>query len=1044
MRKFLFLSFMLMLAGLTSWAQRTVSGRVTDANGNPVPNASVQVQNTQVGTVTREDGTFSLTVPANGRVLLVSAVGLTRQEVSIGTQTNLSVSLNAAAEPNLQEVVVTAFGIRRDKKSLGYGVTQLQPEQVTMAHTTNITNALAGKVPGVRVSGSGGSFSGSSIIIRGYSTFTGTNQPLFVIDGVPIDNSGGGTALQNGAVSSNRAIDINQDDIETMTVLKGPSAAALYGSRASNGAILITTKKGRAGRKASIQFSTTYQTEKVNRLPDYQNQYGQGLGGAFNGLTNSSWGPEAKGQPVNQYNPATNAFDRSAPFLTYPDNVSDIFQTGTNLQNNISFSGGTDRNTYRLSYGYLRNEGIIANNLLNRHNLTFNASSKVTERLTASVAGTYTNNFSKRTQQGNQLSNPFFRGWFIPRSYDLTGLAFENAIGDQRYPMGEDNPYWTIKHNRFNDEINRLYGNIGFNYRIANGIQADYKLGTDLYSTFNHGYDQIGARGGANTTANGAGGVVERRNEFRSFNSNFFVTITKRVANFNVTGIVGNEISQSYNRTATMIGRTVLIRDFEQISNTSAIATPAVGSTKFRLIGVYGDLTIAYKSIASINGTLRSDWASTFTIGNNQYLYPSVAASVNFTELFPSIKGDVIDNIKIRGNISKVGKAGTDFIYGTDSYFGAPAVGDGFGPIINFPFNGLQAFTLSATAGNANLGPEFTTNREIGLELSFFRNRLTIEATRYKQQSTDLIFAVPVSATAGITAVLQNIGDMSTKGFELGISGSPIRSRAFNWDINANYTQFKSMVDRLAPGVTNIFLGGFTTPNIRLVAGDEYGQIYGNAYQRDPKNGNKIIVGANGLPLITSGVQKIGNPNPEFLIGVTNTFSAKGFSLSILLDWKKGGDQYSRNIADLRRNGAVIETAKFARFDATATATKPYLFDGVYASGQPNTTYVTAEQYWGNSGVFAAAEGFILETTWLRVREASLSYRLPSSLLEKTMFGSAEFSLFGRNLFLHAPNYPHLDPEQNALGANAQGAQGLEFNGLPQTRTIGVGLKFGF
>ena len=1045
MRKFLCLIMAVIAMTTLSWAQRTISGKVTDDKGVPVPNVSIQVKGTQTGTVSGQDGSFSLTVPANAKTLVFSSVGMTTQEVSIGDQASVNVSLRNAAEANLQEVVVTALGIKRDKKTLGYDVSQINNQQLTQAHTTNITNALTGKVPGVRVSGSGGSFAGSSIIIRGYNTFTGSNQPLFVIDGVPIDNGGGGNALQTGPTNSNRAIDINQEDVESISILKGPSAAALYGSRAANGVILITTKKGRAAQKNSIQFSTSYQTEEVNRFPEYQNAYAQGLGGVFNGTTNSSWGPEIKGQTIQAYNPATstatnNVFDRPEALTAYPNNVKDIFQKGSNWQNNLSFSGGSERNTFRFSYGYLRNEGVLANNVLNRHNFSINASSKITEKLTANLSGTYTNNFSKRTQQGNQLSNPLFRGWFIPRSYNLSGLAFENSIGEQLYPMGEDNPYWTIKHNKFNDEINRLFGSVSFNLKLNNWLQADYRIGTDVYSTLRHGYDQIGARGQANTNASGVGAVTETRNQFRSFNSNFYLTGNKRFSDFNITAVLGNEIAQNYSRNVTTTGRGLLIRDFDQISNATTIATPGVGSSKFRLVGVYGDLTVAYKSFGSIDATLRSDWASTFKPGNNQYLYPAVAVALNLTEIVPNLKSSVVDNIKLRANWAKVGKAG-DFIYSTDSYFTGASSSDGFGPQILFPFNGLQAFTLSNTAGNAELAPEFTNNKEIGLDLSFFDGRLTVDATAYKQKSTNLIFAVPVSATAGITGVVKNAGDLSTKGLELGIAGTPIKNKLISWNINANFTQFKSKVERLAVGVQNIFLGGFVTPNIRLVEGDEYGQIYGNAYLRDDKSG-KIIVGANGLPQITSDVQKLGNPNPKWLLGVTNTVSIQGFNLSFLVEYKKGGDIYSRNIADLERNGAVIETAEFARLDANGAATKPYLFDGVYTNGQPNTTYVTAEQYWGNSGKFAAAEGFIFETTWLRLREASVGYTLPKSLLGRTPFGSAEFSVFGRNLFLHAPNYPHLDPEQNVLGVS--NAAGLEFNALPQTRTLGVGLKLSF
>ncbi len=1042
MRKLFLLLGGIVFFAVQALAQRTVSGKVSDEKGVPLANVSVMVRGTTTGTVTKQDGTYVLIVPANGRALVFSAVDMSPVELAIGAASEINATLKAE-DKTMSEVVVTAFGIKKDKKTLGFGVTQLNAEQLTAAHTTNVTNALAGKVPGVRISGSGGSFTGSNILIRGYTTFTGSNEPLFVVDGVPINNGGGGTPLQNGPSLSNRAIDLNQEDIESMSVLKGPSAAALYGSRAANGVILITTKKGKSGTKSSVQAFTSYQVATVNKFPEFQNEYAEGAGGVFSAVGQASWGPRITGQVVNQYNPATNANDRSAPLMAFPNNVRDIFQHGRIFQSNISFSGGTDKNTFRFSYGYLNDEGVIINNKLIRHNFSLNTSSKVNNWLTVSASGNYSNNASKRTQQGNQLSNPLFRGWFTPRSYDLTGLAFEDAIGNQRYPLGEDNPYWTIKHNRFNDEINRFIGHVAFNFRLTKWLTADYKLGTDVFSTFNHGYDQIGARGGANTTANAIGGIIERRNNYRSLNSNGWFTATKRFGDWSGSIILGTEFVQEYSNAATMNGKGIIVRDFEQLSNTTTFTpSPAFGSSKIRLLGLYSDITVNYKNMASLNITVRNDWSSTFKENNNSYIYYSAGGSVNITEIFPSIKGNVIDNIKIRGNVAKTGKAGTGFAYSTDSYFGGAGSADGFGPTISFPFNGIQGFALSNGAGDASLGPEFTWNKEIAGEFSFFKNRLTIEYTHYWQDSKRLIFSIPVSATSGITSITKNAGNLSNVGNELAVMVMPIKTKNTTWSVNFAYTQFTSTVDKLENGVTNIFLGGFTTPNVRLVTGDEYGQIYGNAYQRDPTKGNKIIVGANGLPLITSGVQKIGNPNPKWLLGVTNTFSWRGLSLTVLLDYRKGGQIYSRNLADLQRNGVAKETAEFARYDAGNVLQLPYKFDAVYANGTPNTTMVSAEQYWGNSGIFAAAEGFIFDATWFRVREASISFQLPASLLAKTPFGSAELAVFGRNLTLHAPNYPHLDPEQNALGIS--NAAGLEFNALPQTRNIGMSVRFGF
>jgi len=1046
MRKLSLLMGVLFLCMQLIAQQRTVIGKVTDEKGDPIPNVSVTIKGTNLGTTSKQDGTYSLSIPASAKTIVISSVGMETVEANIGNKGVIDVSLKQS-EKDLQEVVVTALGIKKDKKTLGYGVSTVKAEELTQAHTTNVTNALAGKIPGVKITGSGGSFTGSSIIIRGFTTFTGSNQPLFVVDGVPFDNGGGGSPLQTGPSVSNRAIDINQEDIDNITVLKGPSAAALYGSRASNGVILITTKKGKFNQKGTIEFSTSYGIETVNRLPSYQNSYAQGNNGTYLANSQTSWGPLITGQTV------TNAFNKQEVLQAYPHNVSDMFKNGQNLQTNLSFTGGSDRNTFRFSYGFNNSTGVLDNNRLQRHNFGLNTSSKVSNKLTISVSGNYSNNSSKRTQQGNQLSNPLFRGWLTPRSYDLTGLPFETAAGDQLYPLGEDNPYWSIKNNRYRDEINRFFGNVAINFKFNNWLQFDYKLGADVFSTFRHAYDQIGIRGQgnvANTAANtnpftgigpagNAGGVLEVRNQYRSLNSNGYFTASKRIGDFNLTGVVGNEISQVYNATDQTIGYGVVVRDFEQLKNTTSFQ-PSNGSSKVRLIGLFGDFTAAYKSIASLNVTLRNDWSSTFKPGNNSYLYNAVAASVNFTELFPALKNNVIENIKINGNIATVGKAG-DFVYATDSYYGAASAGDGFGPAIVFPFNGLQGFTLNDQAGNLNLGPEFTTNREIGVNLGFFKNRVNLEATVYKQKSKKLIFGVPVSNASGIGTLVQNAGSLTNNGVELNLNVSPIRSKSFSWDINANYTKIKSVVDQLAPGVANIFLGGFTTPNIRLVQGDEYGQIYGNAYQRDAKT-NQLLIGANGLPLVTSGVQKIGNPNPKWLMGITNTFTYKGFSLSVLLDIRHGGDQYSRNIKDIRANGVGAETAEFPRYNPDGSINKPYLFQGVYASnGQPNTTNVSAQDYWGNSGKYVAAEGFIVDASWFRVREAALTYRIPASLSKKVSIARAELSVYGRNLYLHCPNYPHLDPEQNALGIS--NATGLEFNALPQTRSMGVSIKIG-
>jgi TonB-linked SusC/RagA family outer membrane protein len=1033
-----------------SFAQeKIVTGVVSDATG-PIPSVNVVVKGTNNGVQTGLDGKYAIKAKT-GDVLVFSFLGMTETNKTIGSTSVINVVL-ASNSQSLNEVVITSFGIKRDKKSLGYSTPKINAAELTAARATNVTNQLAGKVAGLRVSGSGGAFTGSSVIIRGLTTFTGSNQPLYVVDGVPIDNSGGGAALQRGASPSNRAIDINTEDVESVVVLKDAASTALYGSRGASGVILITTKKGKKGEKSSISFNSSFNVGDVNRLPNYQNEYAQGLNGtltpaqigvvipnranASGTMVSASWGPKIMGQTI------MNSYGQPEVLTAYPNNVKDFFKTAYNAQNNLSFTGGSEKSSFRLALGNTEETYVIDNNKLVRNNITFSGNTQMTDKLNVGANITYTNTSSKRTLQGNNLSNPLFRGYFTPRSYNLTGLPFENASGQQLYAGGEDNPYWTIKNNKYQDKVNRILANFNANYDFTDWLNADFRIGTDFYNLNSTGFDQIGNRGAGNVQgSNNVGGLVERATNVHNLNSYFTLNASKKVGDFTFSGSLGNEFNNNYSFASAVTGISLVVPGFANLSN-AITYNPSSAIVNTKLFGVFADAVVEYRNFLSVNVKARNDWSSTLAPENNSIFYPAVSGSFVLTEAFPAIKlSDKINLIKFRVSLGEVGKGAP--AYATDSYFEQANAADGFGPQIVFPFNGNAGFSLSNQAGNKALTPEFTREFAFGTEMAFFNNRLNIDATYYKRNTRNVILSVPVSAGSGVTNVLQNAGKLSTKGLEIALSGTPIRSADFSWELGVNYTQFKSLVDELAPGVSNIFLGGFTTPNIRLVAGDQYGQIYGSAYQRNA-DGQMLINPATGLPLQTSGVEKIGNPNPDFTMGITNTISYKNFSLYVLLDVREGGDQYSRNIADVQRNGVAAETAEFPRFEAdNVTPTKPYLYQGVYASGpnagQTNITQVTSQAYYGNTGKYIAAEGFIYDTSWFRVREVSLSYRLSSSFLQNSPFKQFEIGAFGRNLFLSAPNYPHFDPEQNALGIS--NAQGLEFNSLPNTRTIGFNLK---
>ena len=444
MRKiFSFLVCVSLIIGTTQAQNRTVTGKVTDDKGGAVAGASVTVKGAKVGTTTAADGSYSVSVPANSKILVFTGVNFETREAVINASNSVSVSL-AVKDDALSEVVVTSFGIKRDKKTLGYSTPTISAEDLTQVRNSNISNALVGKVAGVRTQGAGGSFTGSAVLIRGYTSVTGSSAPLYVVDGMPIDNGGGGTALQNGTTSSTRTLDINPDDVEEMTVLKGAAATSLYGSRGAAGVILITTKKGKKKAKNTVEINTSYNVVSINRLPDYQNEYAQGTasfgatpGGTYNNLSTQSWGPRITGQTV------TNFFGNQEVLKAYPSNVKDFFQNGFNLQNSVSFSGGGDKTSFRVSYNNTRETYVVRANELSKNVLTLNLTSDVSSKLQVTSFLSINNTQSNRTQQGNQLSNPVFRSWFTPRSYDLTGSPYYTASGNQLFFGGEDNPYWS-------------------------------------------------------------------------------------------------------------------------------------------------------------------------------------------------------------------------------------------------------------------------------------------------------------------------------------------------------------------------------------------------------------------------------------------------------------------------------------------------------------------------------------------------------------------------------------------------------------------------
>lgn len=1054
MKKFLLVCFLCIFV-LSAWAQeRVISGRVTSTDdGSSLPGVNVVVKGTTNGTVTDSDGKYSISVPSGGGSLIFSFIGLRAQEVAIGDRTTIDVSL-ALDVTQLSEVVVTALGVERESKTLGFSVKEVKNEELTVGRTTNVVNALSGKVAGVRVAGSNGmTGSSSAIFIRGFTTFTGSNQPLFVIDGIPIDNSGGGNALQTGVSNSNRAIDLNQDDIESMSILKGPAAAVLYGSRAAAGAIIITTKKGKArsGKRSVVDYTGSYNLTEPNRLPDYQNEYAQGTSLAsgvpvapvFNpNADQSNWGPAIAGQLVNSpYSAADRAlFGLPAQdvLTAYPDNVKDMFRRGYNAQHNVAFSGGNDKSSFYFSYNNLRDKGFLEGNFLERNSFRFNGNSQLTEKFNMGITMNYVNSASERSQIGNQLSNPLFRGWFLPRNYDLKNSPFQRPDGSQVYfNNNTDHPYWTLRNNLYNDEINRIISTVSMGYDFNDWLSVNYRLGTDAYTQRIDTYDAIGARGQANHAVQQVGAVGERTIFNQETSSYLTVNLKKQINDITITALIGNELNLGVGQDYGFVGNTLNTNGFRRITDATNFIPLTSSAFRRNLVGVFADVQANYKGWLYLGLTGRNDWSSTFKKGNNSYFYPSVTSSFILTEALPSLKSNAISFAKVKANWAKVGRQAG--IYDTDTYFVQANPSDGFGPQIVYPFLGALGRTLGNAAGNPDLGPEFTRSYEVGIEGAFVRDRIKLDLTYFNTRSTDIILNVPIAAASGFTSQALNAGVLETNGIELSLGGTVLKTNDFNWNVDINWTRIRNNVVSLAPGVQNIAIGGFTTAQTRIEAGRPYGVIYANSLTRNA-NGQILVNPVTGLPSNGPSIYR-GNPNPNWTGGVTNTLSYKGLSLSFLIDVRNGGDILSRVINDVRRTGTAAETAELPRFDANGLPTRSYVVPGVYADGTPNTIAVSSQQYFESMFSFANPGEGVFDASWIRLREASINYVIPKSLVEKTPFTKLEIGVNGRNLWLKT-DVPHIDPETNLTGAT--NSQGLEFNTMPNARTYGCVLKISF
>ncbi len=1058
------MAILLALISLQISAQnRTITGKVTSSQDNEtIPGVSVVVPGTTIGTSTDIDGNFKLDVPANATVLRFSAIGMKNKDVAIGASNVVDVVMDPDVM-KLDEVVVTALGISKETKSLGYATQQVGGDVLKTSGEVNVIESMSGKFSGVQVVGSGGTPGASSkVLIRGNSTFTGDNQPLLVVDGVPVDNSTDNTvagdypfnARLSGVNNSNRGIDINPADIESVNILKGPSAAALYGVRAGAGAIIITTKRGNkltAGKPITVTLSSNMEFSKVSQLPKLQSIYAQGTGGGsliVNGVpsstpnyvtadpgpdqihgtdddvsfgTSSVWGPtisSLSSQGVKAY-----------------DHYDQYFQTGHAYNNDIAVSGGSEKASMRLSYGNTIQTGVIPNTEFKRNSLRLTTDAKLHEQVSMAASASYIRSTGIKAQNGSNLSGVMLSLTRAPASFDLKGSGpdgYKYSNGAQRqYFFVYDNPYWSAYENPFTDDVNRFMGNIAVTYTPLKFLTATYRIGTDYYTDHRKQVFAIGSWDPPQPT----GEIWENDKKFRELNGDFLITLKHKFGSeFNGSITLGNNFNERVSQDLFARGRDLGVPNFYSLSNAANLYASQTNAT-WRSAALFFDANIDYKSMVFLGITGRNEWSSTFGPNKTNFFYPSVSASFVFSDLIGDNK--ILSFGKLRVSSSKVGI--NPLIYSSRTYYVSAFFTDGFTDGISFPFLGQNGFGYSSTniLGNPDLQTEVLTGNEVGLDLRFLNGRVNLDATYYIQKSSEILVDRPIAASSGFHFYRANAGEMENKGIELVLSGDPVKLKDFNWNIMINFTKNTNEVTKLAEGVDEIDLEvAFSSISAFAIVGEPYGVLYGSKWLRAPDG--QLIIGSNGLPQLDPLRGKIGDPYPDWQAGIRNTFSYKGINLTALIDIREGGDIWNGTLARLHRLGKTEESAN---------REQNYVIPGVVQNTDgtfsPNTTEVSAFNYFnryvGDNG--AATEQAVYDGSWVRLREVTLSYNI--KLKNKLSFiRNLEISATGRNLWLDT-DYPGVDPETSLTGAGSN-INGFDYFNNPGTKSYHFGIKAAF
>ena len=1055
----------------------TVRGIVTtEEDGEPVIGASVIVKGTSLGTVTDVNGRFELSgPPPSATRLLISYISLMAKEVAIAPQ--VSVTLKSDTHL-LDEVVVTALGISREKKALGYTAQEVKQNALVQGKDNNLLNSLSGKIAGVRITNTQGDVGSSRIVIRGETSIAGENQPLFIVDGIPVDNSQL-NARSSGRDFKNAIADLNPEDIKTLTVLKGPNAAALYGARAAHGAIVITTKGGDKRQKGiGITLHSSTQVSFVATLPEFQNLFGQGAGGRFsyvdgkgagvNDGVDESWGPRLDiGLLIPQFDSPLDADGNrvATPWVSHPNNVRDYFRMGISTNSGISVARGDDKYQFRVGYNYEKQVSIVPDAGTNKTNISLNTDYHLAKWIVVGATANYIVYTApslpgSATPSGSNVrsNSPMLQFLWFGRQVDTNSLKadYTRNWNSSYY----DNPFWSASYNTQSQERHRLIGDLHAEFRLTDGLNVRFRTSTDWYNDRRKSKVKWGSAGAGSPY----GSYAEDAYTVKENNTEVLATYIKQLnKNWGIDALLGFNVRNKQYENNYQAAPRLAVADLYTLTNSR---DPLISSNDFyrlRQYGLYGSIQLDYRRWAFLNITGRNDWSSTLPVDNNSYFYPSVTASVLLSEAF-GWRSKAVNYLKIRGGWSQVGADANPYQLAT--VFTSETA-----------FNGNPLQSSSTIGMNPNLKPEKTSSIEAGFEAAFWDNRLYLDFTYYKTDSRNQILKLATTAASGYTSQVRNAGHIRNRGYEIQLGAVPIQtSKGFRWNLDLNYGANSSKVVKLDDeGLITSYQLYSSGIQILASVGEAYGTLFGTSYVRDA-NGN-VVVDANGLPKISTTNKTLGKFTPDWTGGISNTFSYRSLSLSFLIDASVGGSIFSNTNKTGKYTGVLANTLSgrdaehgglwyytdamgnnvrlpespsysvssdglyYAQVNGQSTRVYQdgIMVEGVTESGSKNEEVVSAEKYYHR--IYSIAEANVYDASYVKLREVALSYRLPRLWTQKLHLQEASVTLTGRNLWTIYKSVPNIDPESALTTGNAQG---VEAYSLPTTRSFGVNLSVKF